>query len=56
MIPDVEKAFGDYIDSKEYDETETVLFALMRTTFKAGWLAAVGNAAISSKAAEQDNE
>ena len=40
---DFEKAFGDFIDRREYDEAETALFNLVRISFKAGWEAAGGN-------------
>ncbi len=37
---DFEKAFSDYLDTKEYDESERALFEITRQAFKAGWLAA----------------
>ena len=40
---DFEKAFGDYIDRREYDEAEAALFSLVRVCFKAGWEAAGGS-------------
>jgi len=40
---DFEKAFGDFIDRREYDEAETALFSLVRFSFKAGWEAAGGD-------------
>ena len=40
---DFEKAFGDFIDRREYDEAENALFSIVRIAFKAGWLAAGGN-------------
>ena len=39
-----EKAFSDFLDRDAYDEVETSLFNLVRTTFKAGWEAAGGEA------------
>ena len=41
---DFEKAFSDFIDRKEYDKAENALFSMVRTAFKAGWLAAGGKA------------
>jgi len=40
---DFEKAFGGFIERREYDEAETALFLLARFSFKAGWEAAGGN-------------
>lgn len=40
---DFEKAFSDYLDTKEYDEAERALFEITRQAFKAGWLAAQNN-------------
>jgi len=45
-----EKAFGDFVESEEYDrfeneETEklrNILFAVLRAAYKAGWIAAGG--------------
>lgn len=31
-----EKAFGDFIDRKEYDEAESALFSMIRISFLAG--------------------
>lgn len=39
---DFEKAFGDFIDRKEYDEAQNALFSMVRTSFEAGWKAAGG--------------
>ena len=45
MYPnDFEKAFGDFIDGREYDKAESALFAMMRLAFAAGWRAAGGAA------------
>jgi hypothetical protein len=41
-MQDFEKAFGDFIDRREYDYAQSVLFEIIRTSFKAGWLAAGG--------------
>ena len=38
-----EKAFGGFIDRREYDEAETALFSMIRISFRAGWEAAGGN-------------
>lgn len=37
-----EAAFSDFLETKEYDEAENVLFTAMRKGFIAGWLAAGG--------------
>ena len=41
---DFEKAFGDFIDRREYDEAENALFSMVRIAFLAGWKAAGGEA------------
>jgi len=38
-----EKAFGDFIERREYDEAATALFSMVRISFKAGWVAAGGS-------------
>ena len=48
-MKDLEKAFGEFIDRREYDEAESALFFLVRTAFKAGWLASGGEANKASK-------
>jgi len=40
---DFEKAFGDFIDRREYDEAESALFEMVRIAFKAGWETAGGS-------------
>ena len=40
---DFEKAFGDFLDRREYDQAENALFAMVRIAFVAGWKAAGGN-------------
>ncbi|MEG0778529.1 MAG: hypothetical protein RSE64_06435 [Oscillospiraceae bacterium] len=40
---DFEKAFGDFIDRREYDQAENALFAMVRISFLAGWKAAGGD-------------
>ena len=35
---DYEKAFSDFLDSKEYDKAERAIFELTRQAFKAGRL------------------
>ena len=37
-----EKAFGDFLERKEYDQAQNALFTLTRKSFEAGWLAAGG--------------
>lgn len=39
-MPNFEKSFSDYLDSKDYDNASEALFAITRTAFKAGWVAA----------------
>ena len=41
-MPDFEKSFSDFLDSKEYDKSEEALFSMLRIAYKAGWLAAGG--------------
>lgn len=38
-----EKAFGDFLDRREYDAAENALFAMVRIFFLAGWQAAGGD-------------
>lgn len=38
-----EQAFGDYVDSMEYEEICNELFAMTRNAFLAGWRAAGGS-------------
>jgi len=40
---DFEKAFGDFLDRREYDQAENALFAMVRIAFLAGWKAAGGD-------------
>jgi len=42
MSNDFEKAFGDFMERREYDQAENALFAMVRIAFTAGWLAAGG--------------
>ena len=37
-----EHAFSNFLESREYDETEDALFRLVRAAFYAGWQAAGG--------------
>lgn len=37
-----EKSFNDFLEREEYDEAENALFAIARSAFTAGWLAAGG--------------
>jgi hypothetical protein len=37
-----DEAFSSFIDGKEYDRTEDILFGLVLSAFKAGWKAAGG--------------
>ena len=43
---DFEKAFGDFLDRREYDQAENALFAMVRIAFLAGWKAAGGEEGI----------
>lgn len=38
-----EKAFGDFLERREYDQAENALFAMVRIAFAAGWKAAGDN-------------
>lgn len=38
-----EKAFGDFLERREYDAAENALFAMVRISFLAGWKAAGGD-------------
>ena len=49
---DFEKAFGDFLDRREYDQAENALFAMMRIAFMAGWKAAGGDPPKSQKVLE----
>ena len=42
MSNNFEKAFGNFIDRREYDQAENALFAMVRISFLAGWKAAGG--------------
>ena len=37
-----EYAFSKFLDRREYDEAENVLFSMVRLAFAAGWMAAGG--------------
>jgi len=41
-MKDFEGSFSNFIDGTEYDKAEDAIFALVRTAFQAGWLAAGG--------------
>ena len=43
MDNNFEKAFGEYLDSVEYDTIANELFAATRNAFLAGWIAAGGS-------------
>ncbi|MFR3992981.1 MAG: hypothetical protein ACLTY5_11025 [Angelakisella sp.] len=43
MDNNFEKAFGEYLDSAEYDTIANELFAATRNAFLAGWIAAGGS-------------
>jgi len=42
LYVDFEKAFGNFLERREYDEAEEVLFSVVRSAFLAGWEAAGG--------------
>lgn len=42
MSNDYEKAFGLFVETKEYDGAESALFDIVRLSFEAGWKAAGG--------------
>ena len=37
-----EESFSQFLETREYDEAENILFSAMRRAFIAGWLAAGG--------------
>lgn len=39
---DFEDAFSKFLETREYDEAENILFSAMRRAFTADWLAAGG--------------
>lgn len=39
---DIETAFSDFLDRREYDQAANALFSMVRISFLAGWLAAKG--------------
>ncbi len=41
-MPEFEKAFSDFQDSEESEQTHNAIFILVRLAFKAGWKAAGG--------------
>ena len=43
MNNDFEKAFGDFLERREYDQAESALFDMVRISFLAGWKAAGGD-------------
>lgn len=44
-----EKAFSSFLEAREYDQIEEVLFSLARTAFLAGWSAAGGEPPMSQR-------
>lgn len=49
MDNDFEKAYGDYLESMAYEETENLLFSVLRNAFLAGRQAAGGSAPIAAR-------
>lgn len=49
MDNDFEKAYGDYLESMAYEETENLLFSVLRNAFLAGWQAAGGSTPIPAR-------
>jgi deoxyribodipyrimidine photolyase len=41
-MSEFERYFSDFIDKREYDEAENMLFLIVRAAFLSGWLAAGG--------------
>jgi len=41
-----ERAFEVFMESREYDEAQNALFAMIRKSFEAGWLSAGGEPSI----------
>lgn len=46
---DFESAFSQFLETREYDEAENILFSAMRQAFIAGWLAAGGEPPVPAK-------
>lgn len=38
-----EQTFGDFLQRHEYDDAEAALFQIVRSAYRAGWLAAMGS-------------
>ena len=51
-MTDFEKAFSDFIDRREYDQSTNALFSMIRISFAAGWLAAGGKPPATRKIVE----
>jgi len=41
---ELELAFSNFLESRDYDDAESTLFSVIRTAFLAGWKAARGEA------------
>ena len=60
----IEKSFSDFLESDEYDRLEegerehleSMLFAMMRAGYKAGWLAAGGELPPNSVSSSSETE
>jgi len=52
-MQDFEGSFSTFIDGTEYDKAEDAIFSLVRTAFKAGWLAAGGELPKSQDVADK---
>jgi len=59
-MKDFEGYFSDFLDSTEYDKAEEAVFSFVRMAFKAGWIAAGGEAPslakVSTKYADSSDE
>lgn len=47
-----EEEFSNFMDRREYDQAENALFLMVRIAFKAGWMAAGGDAPKPQKVLE----
>lgn len=47
-----EEEFSNFMDRREYDQAENALFSMVRIAFKAGWMAAGGDAPKPQKVLE----
>ena len=43
MLTDLDQAFDEFLEQREYDKAEDALFSMIRIAFRAGWIAAGGD-------------